>query len=1210
MGSYANLKIGSKILLGFSAVILISSVMGLASIWGLGKIDGLLMDITKTIMPQIVYSNELDSHVTLHNRRVLRHILAPGQTEMQQIKDQMQLNEQAVREILAKFNTSKMDSNEKRLLERFVNGWPDYVIVTGQIVRLSTVGRKQDALKVAEGEGRQRFHELENALDDLIRFNVAEGKQHDDEASDLYRSLSFSLVTLMIVSLMLAVSIAWRITWSVVRPIRQVLDTLHSLSDAAREKTLLAEAIAAGDLNQPVRITEPLQVDESSFTRDEAGVLLKNVVEMNALQSKLDMALTTMTEALRTDRDEEQRRNWLKNGLAGLNGLISGDRRLSELTDQCLTYLCGYLAVAAGAFYLWDERDSMLEMAAGYGLPDLAGRNLRFRAGEGPAGQAARDRSLLIIYDVPHGYLTMSSALGKAEPLAIAALPLIHDNRLIGVIEIASFRPFSEQEQTFLNRAGDALSIGVGVNISRRLVDDLLEQTQSQAEELRVQQEELQQTNEELEERAQMLEQQREQIRAKNREVEQASSEVQRKADEVERISRYKSEFLANMSHELRTPLNSLMILSSLLKDNRDANLTDKQVEYAATINGAGKDLLNLINDILDLSKIESGKLDFHLEDVSPAEICEQLRALFEAVAMERGLEFSISIDDRLPALIHTDGQRTLQIMKNLVSNAIKFTRSGAVSVKLFSPVTGVSPLAVPGIAFAVSDTGIGIPPDKQELVFQAFQQADGSTSRTYGGTGLGLSISRQLARGLGGEVTLASTFGSGSCFTLYLPITFDGLRHEPAQALIPAPAPQILPAAATEPDTLPVPFIPDDRDSLQEGARSILIIEDDRTFANVLAETVRKRGFKVLAAGSGEAGIMLAERFIPSAIILDVMLPGLDGWGVMRCIKDNLNTRHIPVHFVTCLEDRNKAMSMGAVGFYTKPVSTEGLNAICSAIENALESSGRNLLIVEDDTTEAASLVALLSERGVSITVASGGEEALSLMSRISFDCIVLDLGLSDMSGFDVLEKIHSLEPERRLPVIVHSGRDLTRSEELKLRHYAKSIIIKGTKSPERLLNEVSIFLHLVENSMQPDKQRMIRTVMESETMLSGKKVLLVDDDMRNIFSLSSVLSEKGIQVLEAENGKEALACLEEHQDIDLVLMDIMMPVMDGLSATRAIRENPRLRNLPVIALTAKAMKGDREECIRAGASDYIAKPVDIDKLISLLRVWLYNRD
>lgn len=1211
MGWYANLKIGTKLLLGFIVVILITSAMGVAGIRGMGKIDAMLEEINKTIMLQIVYSNDINTNLVLHNRRSLRHLLASEQEKMQQIRSQMQLNELMIRDLLEKYRATGMDSTEQRLLERFTRGWPDYVTIMGQVTRLSAEGKKQDALRIAENGGRDLFHELENALTDLVRFNVNEGKQQAEQASELFQNLRFSLGALLAFAIMFAMTIAWRITRSIDHPVQQVLDTLSSLSGSVSEKVELAEAVAGGDLSREISITKPLQFDTADFTRDEAGTLLRTVAEMNSQQVKLDHALVAMIQALRTSREEEHARDWLKNGINGLNSLMSGDRRLSELTEQGLAYLCGYVRAVVGALYLWDERDEMLELAAGYGLPNLTSRERRYSLGEGPVGQAGKARALQLHNDVPPGYLTISSALGEIDPITIADLPLLHDNRLIGVVEIGTFRPLGTQELELLEHVSEILATAVGVNMSRRMVDDLLEQTQSQAEELRVQQEELQQTNEELEERAQMLEQQREQIRLKNREVEEASTEIRIKADEVERVSRYKSEFLANMSHELRTPLNSLMILSSMLKDNRDGNLTEKQVEYAATISSAGKDLLNLINDILDLSKIESGKLEFHQEDVPVNDFLDQLRALFETVAQERGLEFSISVEDGVPALLRTDGQRALQIIKNLISNAIKFTRSGSVTVRVLLPEAGAAPLTVPAIAFVVSDTGIGIPADKHELVFQAFQQADGSTSRTYGGTGLGLSISRQLARGLGGEVTLESAVNRGSCFTLFLPLT----PPQPAELQpIPSAVPPVsarpepsLPPVSTE--HLPSPLIPDDRSQLKAGDRCVLIIEDDPVFAGVLAATVRKRGFRVLSSGNGEGGIVLAEHYSPNAIILDVMLPGLDGWGVMRRLKDNLKTRHIPVHFITCLEDRSKAMSMGAIGFYTKPVSSEELEQVFGAIEKAIEQSGRNLLIIEDNSSEAMSLEALLTERGVNITVADSGRQALELMSRIAFDCIVLDLGLADMSGFEVLERISALDPKQRVPVIVHSGRELSRADELKLRHYAESIIIKGAKSHERLLNEVSIFLHLVEHTLEPEKQRMIQSALDSEAKLAGKKVLLVDDDMRNVFSLSSVLTEKGIEVVEAENGKEALACLEGRSDIDLVLMDIMMPVMDGLSATRAIREIPRYQDLPIIALTAKAMKGDREECLKAGASDYIAKPVDLDKLFSLLRVWLYRK-
>ncbi|MFH1028265.1 MAG: response regulator, partial [Pseudomonadota bacterium] len=737
--------------------------------------------------------------------------------------------------------------------------------------------------------------------------------------------------------------------------------------------------------------------------------------------------------------------------------------------------------------------------------------------------------------------------------------------------------------------------------------------TQTQTEELRAQQEELQQTNEELEERAKMLVQQREQIRAKNREVEEASQELQRKAEELERVSTYKSEFLANMSHELRTPLNSLMILSSLLKDNREGNLTSKQVEFAATINGAGRDLLNLINDILDISKIESGHLELHYETLALPEICEQLETIFNPISGDKGIGLSVTLDEATPETITVDGQRTRQILKNLLSNACKFTSQGSVSLRAYTPDSTENPLQTPAVAFAVTDTGIGIPADKQQLIFHAFQQADGSTSRTYGGTGLGLSISRQLARSMGGEIFLTSEAGKGSTFTLYLPVKGDSELKQVQEKSI-CPIRQSSPISpitkdATIPksktfDPLPAP-IPDDRELIPSGAKSILIIEDDLTFAAVLTDMVHGRGFSSLVAADGESGIALAERYQPSAIILDVMLPHIDGWGVMRSLKDNPVTRHIPVHFVTCLEERQKAMSMGAIGFVTKPVSIEQLDSVFGTLENAIEKTMKMLLIVEDDQDQAKAMVALLEDRNVTITVANSGGKAIELLSSEQFDCIVLDLGLADMGAFELLEELKKLDPERRIPVIIHTGRELTHEDERRLHHYAESIIIKGAKSPERLLNEVTLFLHLVETSLDPGKQRMIRSALDKEAMLEGKKVLIVDDDMRNTFSLSSALAEKDIVIFEAENGREALKLLDELLDIDLVMMDIMIPEMDGYEAMRKMRSDARFRTLPIIALTAKAMKGDREECLKAGASDYIPKPVDMEKLFSLLRVW-----
>jgi CheY-like chemotaxis protein len=923
-------------------------------------------------------------------------------------------------------------------------------------------------------------------------------------------------------------------------------------------------------------------------------------------RSRAEADLLLQNEALKSARDRERSQNWIKTGLNELNIRVRGDRPLQELTGTALSFLSEYLQAGAGALYLFEEQTQALTLAAGFALTRGKDRPETIALGEGLAGEAARQRNSISRGSLPPDYLSIGSALGETAPSTVLALPLLQDSRLIGVVELGSLHEFSDFEFEFLNQAADVLAISIGVIQTRQRVNELLLQSQAQEEELRVQQEELQQTNEELEERAGLLEQQREEIQAKNREMEDAGREILRKARELEQISTYKSEFLANMSHELRTPLNSLMILSGHLQENREGNLTPRQVEYAATIKSSGHELLTLINDILDLSKIESGRMEFVYEDTPLDEICRQVAGVFRPLADQKGLAFSTAVAEGVTPSIGLDTQRTLQVLKNLISNAIKFTSSGSVALQVYTPGPGECPLPGPGIAFAVADTGIGIPSAKHEMIFLAFQQADGSTSRRFGGTGLGLSISRQLARGMGGEILLQGEEGAGSVFTLYLPLVPPPSITETRPPYPPHPAAGQLKAPAPAPAP---PALADDRDRLSVGERSILIIEDDLTFAGLLMERIRDRGFGALVATDGNGGIDLAHRFLPSAILLDVMLPGLDGWGVMQKLTDDPLIRHIPVHFITCMEEKQKALAMGAIGFVTKPTTSEQLDGVFGAIEHAVARTLGKLLIVEDDRAHAAALVALLEERDIAIAVAGSGAQAVELLASEPFDCIVLDLGLADMSGFDLLEHIRSLDESRRIPVIIHTGRELSTEETRKLQRYAESIIIKGAKSPERLLNEVTLFLHVMESRLPPEKQRMIRSTLDNETLLAGKKVLLVDDDMRNIFSLSSVLSELGMLIVEAENGKVALERLEEHPDVNIVLMDVMMPELDGYQATRLIRDDPRFAQLPVIALTAKAMKGDREACLKAGASDYITKPVDMDRLLSLLRVWLYHQ-
>ncbi|MHB8123452.1 MAG: response regulator [Desulfuromonadaceae bacterium] len=1212
MELYSNLKIKNKLILGYAIVVVCCCLVGFFGIRGMGKINDRLDDVHHNLLPSISTATELDQQSQLHRRIYLRYMLESAPHERKELEDRLILTEHSINKSLEQFNTFPLPQEERELLKKISNLLHSFFDTTKKVRRAISSGTHYQSLHTEHLHIKDLSEQLESNIKELSQFNANEVAEHFEQSSVYYTQLRFWLTALIILSILIAISMVILINRSVANPLRRVLEAVCLQQEGGKEKARLAEAIATGDLSQEVTVTEPLSIEADQAGQDEAGMLLRAIVAMSEVQHKLDLAFAGMARSLRYNREQEALRNWFKNGQNELNTILRGDKSTAELTDQALTFLTEYLGAGIGVFYLFDENEAALKIAAAYACPPGKDMNERIALGEGLAGQAALEKRIITLNEAPPEYLRISSGLGGAEPAHIVALPLLYNGILVGLLEIGSFSTFREDDLAFLQQIMEALAIALSVNKSRQRVNGLLEQTQGQAEELQVQQEELQQTNEELEERAQMLEQQREQIRTKNRALEETGSELQHKADELERVSTYKSEFLANMSHELRTPLNSLMILSSLLKDNREGNLTAKQVEFAATINGAGRDLLHLINDILDLSKIESGHMEFHYEELATPEICGQLETLFRPISADKGIGFTVTVEESAPAIITTDEQRTQQILKNLLSNACKFTAQGAVTLRVYTPEAEEYPSKSPTVAFAINDTGIGVSADKQSLIFNAFQQADGSTSRTYGGTGLGLSISRQLARSMGGDILLTSEAGTGSTFTLYLPTEgVCSLTPEAAHPPVTAKQPYHQPAAATNrsrgDDPLPTP-IPDDREQLQDTGKSILVIEDDLTFAGILAKMVRDRGFAALIAADGECGIAMAERYRPSAIILDVMLPHIDGWGVMRSLKDNPATRHIPVHFITCLEERQKAMSMGAIGYVTKPVSSEQMDTVFGTLESAIKKTMKMLLIVEDDPIQVQAMVALLEERDVTITVADSGARAIELLSEQPFDCIVLDLGLADTGAFELLEELKKLDSASRIPVIIHTGRELTREDEKRLHHYAESIIIKGAKSPERLLNEVTLFLHLVESSLAPGKQRMIRTALDKEAMLEGKKILIVDDDMRNIFSLSSALAEKSLIIFEAENGREALNRLNEFPDIDLVLMDIMMPEMDGYEAMVNIRKDPRFQSLPIIALTAKAMKGDREECLKAGASDYIPKPVDMEKLFSLLRVWLYS--
>ena len=1215
MSFYANLKIRNKLILGFSAVVFMTltiGIFGYFQIHSLESADNYLFE--KGVKP-LEYIGDIAADFQRLRVNILEYTIADDLEKNKYYSERIILFRTEIDATVRKLETILPDSKSKELFVRLVQARSDFTPHINRITEMSKVGRnaeakaylKSAAISIAE-------HAEVDAIKNLQSCLVESAKRISSQNISSASTTGEIMLYLIIGTSLLAVLMTILISRSIANPLRLVLKSLRLQQESAAEKARLVEAIAGGDLNQEVTATTLLALDIDQAGSDEAGMLLKTVAGMSTVQNALDQGFARMTQTLRNNREQEARRNWFKNGQNELNTILRGDKSITELTGQVLAFLAEFLGAGVGVFYVFEEKNATLQIVASYAVTLQKRLNGLISLGEGLTGQAALEQRMICLNDAPPDYLHISSGLCESKSSHIVALPLLYNDSLVGIMEFGSLKVFSDDALEFLNRSKEGIAIALNVNKSRQRVFELLEQTQSQTEELHMQQDELQQTNEELEERAQMLEQQREQIRAKNSEVEEANLELQQKADELARISSYKSEFLANMSHELRTPLNSLMILSSLLKDNREGNLTTRQVEFATTINGAGRDLLNLINDILDLAKIESGHLDFHYENMTLPEICEQLEATFNPIIREKEIGFSVTIESSSPQTINTDSQRIRQILKNLLSNACKFTSHGSVSLRVFTPDSKTNPLHTETVAFEVNDTGIGISADKHQLVFNAFLQADGSTNRTYGGTGLGLSISRQLARTMGGEITLTSETGTGSTFTLYLPVNGEcSLTPLFEQTAIPDAVTSVSgifsAASITDESFHPLPSpIPDDRERIQGGDACILIIEDDLIFAEILAAMARDRDFPVLITNDGESGIALAEHFHPSAIILDVMLPRIDGWSVMRSLKDNPDTRHIPVHFITCLEDRQKAMSMGAIGFITKPVSSEQLDSVFGTLKTAIDNTMKMLLIVEDDPTQVQALVALLEDRNVTITAADSGRKAIELISSGQFDCIVLDLGLADMGAFELLEELKKLDPERRIPVIIHTGRELTREDERQLHHYAESIIIKGAKSPDRLLNEVTLFLHLVESSLAPAKQNMIRTVLDKEAQLEGKKVLIVDDDMRNIFSLSSALAEKNIIIFEAENGQEALEKLNEFPEIDLVLMDIMMPEMDGYEAMRRIRRDPRFISLPIIALTAKALKGDREECLKAGANDYIPKPVDLGKLFSLLRVWLYS--
>ncbi|MFN9472206.1 response regulator [Acidovorax sp.] len=939
------------------------------------------------------------------------------------------------------------------------------------------------------------------------------------------------------------------------------------------------------------------------------------------------LALICISAAL-TAREHrlKARQNWVVTGLSGLAQRLQGDRRVEEIGELALEYLATYLNAKVGAAYAVNENGGFT-LFGGYALPRerLAQKLID---GEGLVGQCARSRELLHVRDVPANHLVVSSSTGASAPAELLVAPAMENGEVFAVIELGFYRAVDEFEHRLFKQASEMLAVAIRSGQDRSRLEALLEETQRQSEELQAQQEELRVNNEELEQQSRILQESQAQMELQQTELEQtnaqleeqtqqlenqreellaAQSDLTEKAREIEQTSQYKSEFLANMSHELRTPLNSTLILAKLLADNKAGNLTAEQVKYAQTISSAGNDLLALINDILDLSKIEAGQATIDIETVDIARTVQGLADPLRPIAEEKGLTLTVTMDPGVPATMDTDPLRLGQVIKNLLSNAVKFTEQGSVALH-------VSPLPGDMLAFAVRDTGIGIPEHQQELVFEAFRQADGSTHRKYGGTGLGLSISRDLAHLLGGNIAIRSTPGQGSEFTLTVPrhaVPLDapstGMAMQPPPAhagTAPmAPAAATLPAPPAAPAILPVAARP-------KGERNILVIEDDVRFANILNDLAQEMDFHCILAHTAGEGLAAATLHQPSAIVLDVNLPDFSGLGVLDQLKRNPATRHIPVHVVSVADYSQEAMGRGAIGYALKPVKREELVQALQRLEAKFTQGMRRVLVVEDDERQRESVRALLASDGVDIVCVENAKMALDYLRSSTFDCMVMDVNLPDLSGYELLKAMSEQEDVSFPPVIVYTGRALTRDEEQQLRRFSKSIIIKDARSPERLLDEVTLFLHQVESELSVERRQMLQVARSRDAAFEGRTVLVVEDDVRNVFALSSILEPTGIAVQIARNGREALDFLERSGGagpaVDLVLMDIMMPEMDGYTAMREIRKQPAWRKLPIIALTAKAMKDDQEKCLAAGANDYIAKPLDVETLLSLVRVWM----
>ncbi len=1191
-----ELKISSRLTLGFGLLLLLVVLLGGLALQSIVTLTELMNRINDHPLRVIDESQQSKTNVVAIQRDIRELVRSSHLEDNETLIRNIGKMDQELDDHLAVVSSQYLGPAEDVIqLKRALSNWRRLRDETLTMVRASAPA---EAIAKIEAERRRYAAETESKFQDILNFarNKAKSLQADADAEKrlAIKQLSIVMVGLLVMGLL----VTRIVTHSITQPLEELRRRMNDL--------------ATGNLAVDI----PFRDGKSELT---------------------EMALAVQVFKESADKLESQR--WLKSSLSQLASLLQLATTTLDLCRQALDTLVPELGGGAGVFYLWNEADEHLELFASYGLKKRRHLATTFKLGEGLVGQCALERKAIILTEVPDDYARIVSGIGEAPPRNVLVAPVLSKDKVLAVIEIGSFLPFTIRQQALLDEALPIIALNLEILERNNRTHILLEQTQRQAEELRASEEELrsqseqlrvandelltktdklQQQAEELRASEEELRAQREQLQASNEELEEKSrgleeqakllelarAESEKRALERDTASRYKSEFLANMSHELRTPLNSLLILARSLRDNEQGNLTDDQVESAEVIHESGTSLLRLINDILDLSKVEAGKMEIAATDIDLEQFTASLLQRFRLLAETKGLSLLVTTAPGLPTSIHSDSGKLDQIINNLVGNSIKFTEKGSVNVCIKRPeaaevLAGTGLSLDDAIAIEVADTGIGIPDDKLESVFRAFEQVDGSTSRAYGGTGLGLTISRRLAQFLGGDIAIASTEGQGSIFTLILPRATEEAAHK--VTVVP-------PQPIAESSLAPVSFVTpkkvdDDRDSIMPQDETILVIEDDEAFAKIVRDISRKRGFKCLVAEDGRVGLELAKHYRPTGIVLDVGLPQMDGWTVMERLKQQPETRHIPVHFMSATDSGQRGMEMGAVGYFTKPVSKEQIESAFERIRHFSTSSERRILLVDDDAGTHKAVTVLLENANVEIIAEKTGEAALArLENGEQFDCMILDLGLPGINGLNLLKECtrkHLPMP----PVIVYSGRDLSEQDMLGLREYTDSIVIKGARSPERLLDEVTLFLHSVHSSLPAAQQQMLRKPQHREEGLSERTVLIVDDDMRNTFALSKVLRAKGLNVLMAQDGLKALSQLDENPEISLVLMDIMMPGMDGYEAIREIRKREQFRSLPIIALTAKAMLGDREKCLAVGANNYLSKPVDIDDLMAMMR-------